>query len=372
MGKRRIVGTISSRRLSGASDKERTERNNDSRKEDDFDDDIDIFLKGDSEIIVEKTKDSNGDDVIILKSDSDIIDIPLPVVRKKLNSLFEVKDVNLTDLSKKHKDELQNITSIMSGLYNTNCYDEIIFQINEIFSKGGSNIKPGTVYSYFYGCKTRTDFSPYSCSPICAGSIQPTDMGNGWTVCDKFAILYDCDKGKFSLLNNPANKEDAYIFIPSDCKFLGFNAAEIKSLEKLGIKNVMIIVYDKNNASKINQTDAVFQPLVNVSINGGNTIEMPKVKQEIVDVVDSGKSSSSTANIIFWVFLIIIILLIIAALIYLIIIYTGKSKTEVKETREIKETRQKETQQRRRTTTRNNIYKELERNGNNPITEALT
>lgn len=364
MGRRRVVGTISSRKLSSNNSSDTISSESHKTL---LDDDIDIFLKGDSEILVEKIKDANGDDVIILKSDSDIIDIPLPVVRKKLTSLFEVKDVNLTELSKKHKDELQNITSIMSGLYNTNCYDEIIFQINDIFSKGGSNIKPGTVYSYFYGCKMRSDFSPFSCSPICAGSIQPTDMGNGWSVCNKFAILYDCEKGKFSLLNNPSNKEDAYIFIPVDCKFTGFNSQEIKSLEKLGIRNVMIISYDKNNASKTSHVDEVFRPIIEVSIDGLEAVPKQQVQQTVEKVENVvNQQNSSTGNIIFWVFLIIIILLIIGVLIYLIVVYSGKKTSGVQKREErIGETK-KSTKSKKKTS---DIYSELGRG--NSITEAL-
>lgn len=369
---RRVVGTIPLKKLSKSSSvSDNSSTDTSSLYNDNFGDDLDIFLKGDSEIIVEKTKDANGDDVIILKSESDIIDIPLPVVRKKLASLFEVKDVNLTELSKKHKDELQNITSIMSGLYNTNCYDEIIFQINEIFGKGGPDIKPGTVYSYFYGCKTRSDFSPYSCSPICAGSIQPTDMGNGWTVCDKFAILYDCDKNKFSLLNNPANKEEAYIFIPSGCKFNGFNTSEVKSLERLGVRSVMVIVYDKNNASKTEPMDTSFRPLIELTITSGavQTV-VDKVKEEIQNV--SNNNNQSTGSIVFWVFLIIIILLIIAALIYLIVAYSGKNKYPSSKN---SSSGRASMGQSSRGQQRVDLYKELGRgrnqSGGNAITEAL-
>lgn len=354
---RRVVGTIPLKKLSNASVSDKKEIVYDES----FNDDLDIFLKGDSEIIVEKSKDANGDDVIILKSESDIIDIPLPVVRKKLASLFEVKDVNLTELSKKHKDELQNITSIMSGLYNTNCYDEIIFQINEIFGKGGPEIKPGTVYSYFYGCKTRSDFSPYSCSPICAGSIQPTDMGNGWTVCDKFAILYDCDKGKFSLLNNPQNKENAYIFIQKGCKFTGFNIHEIKSLERLGVKNVMIVMYDKNNASKTEHIDTVFRPLIELAIEG---VTVQGVVEKVEEKVSNINNNQSTGNIVFWVFLIIIIILIIAALIYLIVVYSGKDGRKTRSSAGMTNKGQ----------SRVDLYKELGRNKGkkgNAITDAL-
>lgn len=220
-------------------------------------------VKGKDEYHIERKKDRSGEDVIILKSGSDVIDIPFSALKKKLLSLFEVRNTRLHDLSQEHGDELRSITTIMSSLYNTSCYNEVIELIDSIFSKGGNDIKPGTVYAYFYGCKVQTNFTPFSCSPLCSGSIQPVDMGNGWETCDKLTILFNGKNRQFSVMNNPQNKEDAYIYIENGSDLGVLTDAEKRSLAHLGVKRIKVISYDRNNrTSNVNDDFIAIEDIV--------------------------------------------------------------------------------------------------------------
>src|SRR5690606_29779201 len=142
--------------------------------------------KGSDEIILFKKRDETGGDVIVVKNGNQVLDIPLNSVKAKLKSLYEVRNVRISQLSKDHKEELSRLTTIMQALKNTSSYGELVSLIDEVFGRCRDTVLPGTVNAYFNGCRVRTNFTPFACSPVCSGSSQPVDMGEGWTVCDKY------------------------------------------------------------------------------------------------------------------------------------------------------------------------------------------
>jgi hypothetical protein len=225
----------------------------------------DYIIKGKEEYHIERKKDRSGDDIIILKSGTEIIDIPFSALKKKLMSLFEVRNTRLHDLSQSHKEELQSIITIMSSLYNTSCYNEVVELIDSIFSKGGDTVKPGSVYAYFYGCKIQTNFTPFSCSPVCAGSLQPIDMGSGWEICDKMTILFNSENRKFTIMNNPSNNEDAYIYVQNGSGFGSLTEAEKASLSKLGVKRIKVVSFD-STGTRTTDINSDFIPIEDINL----------------------------------------------------------------------------------------------------------
>jgi len=242
MVKRRHVNTISSGRFLKSSTPD-VELSNNSK----------IYTtKGGDEFILEKRRDETDGDTIVLKNGTEIINIPLSTIREKLKSLYEVRNVRISQLSAEHKEKFMNITTIMQGLRNTTSYNELISLIDEIFSKGTAVIVPGSINAYLNGCKVQTNFTPFACSPVCSGSTQPVDMGDGWAVCDKYTILFDEADSRFTVMNNPNDKEDAYIFVSSTDKFGGFTVNEKDALSSKGIKRVKIVSYDHTGKNTTN------------------------------------------------------------------------------------------------------------------------
>jgi len=315
MVRRRHVNTISSGKLLKSSSHDDDKSNNK------------IYTsKGSDEFLLDKRRDETGEDIIVLKSGTEIIDIPLSTIREKLVSLYEVRNVRISQLPEDHKEKFKNLTTIMQGLRNTSSYNELISLIDEVFSKGKNIILPGTINAYLNGCKVHTNFTPFACSPICSGSTQPVDMGDGWSMCDKYTILFDAKDNLFTIMNKPSNKEEAYIYISSNDKFTGFSNHEKDKLSEKGIKRVKIISYDQTGKNTTDISDD-FVPLENI-----------KTKIDKMGGT-SGNNGSTGENlggwyIFFWVVLAIIILLALALLIYFIVISSRKkNKTERKSTR---------------------------------------
>ncbi len=308
MVRRRHVNTISSGKLLKRS----------SPEDDQLHDQKIYTNKGGDDFILEKKRDETGGDVIVLKNGTEIIDIPLSTIREKLLCLYEVRNVRISQLSEEHRNKFMNLTTIMQGLRKTSSYNELISLIDEIFSKGTDVILPGTINAYLNGCKVQTNFTPFACSPICSGGIQPVDMGDGWSVCEKYTILFDLKDSRFTVMNNPSNKEDAFIFVSSSDKFIGFSVVEKEALIHKGIKRVKIVSYDQSGKNTVDVSDE-FTPLENIKTR----------IEEKVDKINTGSGGDDWSGwyIFFWVVLAIIVLLAIALLIYFIVISSQKKKT---------------------------------------------
>lgn len=309
VNKRRSVNTISSNRLLKSSATE----NGPPRAGKLY------TTKGGDDFTLEKKRDQTGGDTIVLKNGTEIIDIPLSSVREKLVALYEVRNVRISQLSVDHRQKFFNLTTIMQGLRNSSSYTELVSLIDEVFSKGTGVILPGTINAYLNGCKANTNFTPFACSPICSASAQPVDMGDGWTVCDKYTVLFDEKDSRFTMMNNPVDKEDAYIFVSSSERFVGFTASEKDALSSKGIKRVMIVSYDQTGKNTTNISDD-FVPLENIK----SKVEAKKPNNGSGG--GGGGSSWSGWYVFFWVVVIVIVLLAIALLIYFIVMATRKKK----------------------------------------------
>lgn len=269
--------------------------------------------KGNDEIILSKRRDETGGDVIVVKNGNQVLDIPLNSVKEKLRSLYEVRNVRISQLNKDHKDKLSRLTTIMQALKNTSSYGELVSLIDEVFGRSSDTVLPGTVNAYFNGCRVPTNFTPFACSPVCSGSAQPVDMGEGWSVCDKYTILYDESTSQITIMNNPVNKESAYIYISSNDKFIGFTEAERDALISKGIKKVKVVSYDHTGLNTSDVTEDFI------------SIDTIKIKNKTI------QTTSSTYTgwyIFFWVIIAIVIILILAMIIYFIVASVKKNKKE--------------------------------------------
>jgi hypothetical protein len=285
--------------------------------------------KGVDDFVVEKRLSDSGDEQIVLKSGGDVIDISISSMREKLRSLYDVRNTRISELSPKHRNIYDVVVSIMAGLNQTSCYNEVLNVIDEIFSKGGNKILPGTVYAYFYGCKVHSNFTPYSCSPVCSGSVQPINMGDGWVICDRYTLLYDIEDSKFTIMNDPNNKEDAYIFISSRVKFDGFTEPEKDVLRDNGIVRVKIVSYDGSGSNTTDLFDE-FVSLDDVATRQGNNFQITN------DDNENGYSDNYWYTIIFWVLIGILILLVIGFIIYLFV-YASKKNNKKKQDKKSEE-----------------------------------
>jgi hypothetical protein len=298
MGRRRYLNTISLN-TSHVPEEEKGEK--------------EYVEKGNDEIILSKRRDETGGDVIVVKNGNQVLDIPLNSVKDKLRSLYEVRNVRISQLNKDHKDKLSRLTTIMQALKNTSSYGELVSLIDEVFGRSSDTVLPGTVNAYFNGCRVRTNFTPFACSPVCSGSAQPVDMGEGWSVCDKYTILYDESTSQLTIMNNPTDKEHAYIYISSNDKFNGFTEAEKEALVSKGVRKIKVVSYDHTGLNTNDVTDDFI------------AIETVKIKSKVV------QSTSSTYTgwyIFFWVIIAIVIILIIALIIYFIVVSAKRGKKD--------------------------------------------
>lgn len=259
------------------------------------------FIKGDSSSSSDSSE-SSSSNVIILKHGEEVVTIYMDNIKEKLESLYEVRNVRIAQLSQEHKNKFISVTTVMNAVRNTSSYSKILSLINEIFSKASNNIIPGTVNAYFIGCKSFTNFTPFACSPVCSGSNQPVDMGDGWSVCDKYTILFEEKNNSFLFTNNPDNKEDAYIFISSSDNFKGFTAEEKKALSNKGIKRIKIVSYDQTGKNTVDITND-FTPLEDIKVR-------------VQDIVDGNSSSGNGWYIFLWVLLGLIVVLVIVLIIF--------------------------------------------------------
>jgi len=253
-------------------------------------------------------EDENVSDAIVLKGihpDGEVT-IDMRRVRECLHNLKNNRRMRISDLHDHLLHDFRHITQIVQAANGTQAYGAIYQHIREVFGElETKTVEVATIDAYFNGCVLRTSFNgPPSCSAICAGAIPPHPDVPGWEQCQHLVLIYD--NGNFITSNNVGNKSKAYIFIADNLQFKGFNDAEIKKLQAMGVQEVKIVRYSDGSSYSEEMND--FVPLNKVATNPSST--------------SSGSSSSSdpsstSSNSGWGIAIIIIIVIVVLILLFL-------------------------------------------------------
>jgi len=244
----------------------------------------------------QRSKNSEGEDVIVLKGDGghgEDLAINLNNIKASLSRLYKHRHSFIKDLKGDLHTEFRGMVDIIHILYSSAAYDHLHEIIVKVFGEV-NEVTPGTIGAYFAGCLVRTDFADNpGCSAVCAGAVPRGKGTPGWELCGKLAILYDAH-GSFTTLNNVDDKREAYIYIPEGVHFERFKSAELDALRGHGVEKAKIVRYSRDGRA-YHEISGQFTELGSVSTHSSN----------------QDQSSSSAA---FWVIALPLIILILIAL----------------------------------------------------------
>jgi len=153
-----------------------------------------------------------------------------------LQELSEYSNYFTKNLPENMKLKFNGIVRIMSVVYDSKIYSELMDIIKSFFNSQGV-IVPGTVGSFFVGCSVKDNFKgSITCNPKCAGSLK-NDLNDG--SCDIQVLIYL--ESQFKKLNH-VKSQRALIYIenPEFTKFTAQNIQELKNEDILFISLIFM------------------------------------------------------------------------------------------------------------------------------------
>lgn len=253
---------------------------------------------------------------IYVKGLNEDVSVNLSQFKQTLIQLKNKRDLYIAKLDPATKEMFNNVVSTIQLLYDSGAFPMVFNIIREVFSDV-TKVTPGTIGSYFSGCLVSNNFmgNP-SCSASCAASVPPPNGTDGWQFCDNLALLWD-GSGSFTTLNDPSNREDAYVFIPDNIPTPSLTANDIDKLKAYGIRRIQLVKYSDDGRSYTQVNDG-FKPLesfLNVGSTGstGNkSVAGSKSKS-----TNKQTSSAAAANAGITVLLIVLIILFLVVAIFI-------------------------------------------------------
>lgn len=222
-----------------------------------------------------------------------------------------------------------------------------------------SNISPGTLGSFLFGCTGDTygDVSNKFCSPLCVGSLLPSKQStltksNPISPFTDFASPSDtnddlCSVQVITIKGNKLFRDErsnihspnAYVFIEYPNTFNGLSRTQIDQLKQLGIKTVSVYdINERKHSVILNPTSVDQLPLndtpsstLNIpskesivpsilpinTINNVNTVDTAESIQDVntsnIDTSNNVKSGTSWTT---WIIVILIILLLLGLIVW--------------------------------------------------------
>lgn len=260
------------------------------------------------------SKSKSSGESIYVKGLNEDISVNLAQFKQTLLQLKEKRDLYISKLDPATKEMFNNVVSTIQLLYDSGAFPMVFNIVREVFSDV-TKVTPGTIGSYFNGCLVSNNFmgNP-SCAASCAASVPPPNGTDGWQFCDNLALLWD-GTGSFTTLNDPSNKEDAYVFMPNDVTMLSLTPDDVDKLKAYGIRRVQFVKYSDDGRSYTQVNDG-FRPLesfLNVapgSPTGDRSIKAPSKPK-------AAKQTSSAANAGITVLLIVLIILFLVVAIFI-------------------------------------------------------
>lgn len=193
-------------------------------------------------------------------------DFSMKFFRVYLNNLRPYSDYLISSLPPERVNELSDIINTRKILKGTKGYKLLLEEINKVFSDV-EIVKPNTIGSYFRGCFVNDNFPGNKvCNPRCSPGFLPEGEEEE---CESLVIIYQ--KGKFIVSNEIAETDgSAYIYVDGK-DFNGFKDSDIKALEDLEVKNVVLVygsIDGTNNYKEITGSLSLNQlPLLNKNRN---------------------------------------------------------------------------------------------------------
>ena len=194
---------------------------------------------------------------VVEKGHKNILKVDIGKFEQICLKFREKYDLKIKNLTGEDRADFDLVVNYVHLLYGTSYYSHLYEKVRKHF-RNVTNIRPGTLGSYFAGClngKDRNDIS-VGCSLGCAGSMPKPKEEDGWSFCDKAVIM--AEKGEngyiFSVVKpgeSQADFDPAYVFIEggnnkNSNKFTGFNKLEKANLKSLGCKKVKLVSYSED------------------------------------------------------------------------------------------------------------------------------
>lgn len=203
---------------------------------------------------------------------NDEISIDLAQFKATLEDVKIHRKERINSLNGKLKENYLMIVRVIGMVSNTETYGIIYEKIREVFPAcDGGRFEHGTIEAYFYGCLVPTDLKDNaSCSPVCAGALPPHPDTPGWEQCRYLVLIYNPQQHTFTPINNVDDKSKAIIYVPDGTPYNGFTAAEINSLNNMGVKSVKVIKYSSDGVHYSEQ-NATFVPVSDTTSNSSSS-----------------------------------------------------------------------------------------------------
>ena len=189
------------------------------------------------------------------KGHKNVVKVDLGKFDEICKKFREKLDLKIKNLSGSDKDDFELVISYVKMLYGTSYYNEFFDRVRKNF-KNVPGVKPGTVGGYFAGCLSSKNSKEKGCSINCVGSMPLPKDEEGWSFCDKAAILAEKSRnGYIFSVVKPADDETemnpAYVFVESSSlnEFDGFSESEKDYLRNLGCEKVKLVGYKSSGSS---------------------------------------------------------------------------------------------------------------------------
>ena len=261
-----------------------------------------FFIKGDPHPKVQSSSDSSpkfssDQNVFNVNTGNESLQFHRDSLRDSLQELKQYSHTYLINLDAEHTALLTSIGEVLRILYGTKVlYDLVLSDIRSYFADV-TNIKPGTVASFFVGCFNDSTFTgPVGCSPKCVASLQPTEGTPGYYNCEDLVLIYS--NSTFNSLNDK-HSTHAYIHI-EDVSFQGFIPSNIKQLRDAGVEKVSLAYTNPDGSYR-----EITSPL------SLDKVPMSAISPSTVDSSDTTPPPSSSGGVAIAIILIILIILLI-------------------------------------------------------------
>lgn len=238
--------------------------------------------------------------------------------KEMIRTISPYKYSKITELPANIGDMFSAIKVLISGAAGSNNKIELLASINDEIMKDVKieDIQPDTLVSKLIGCSIAPcDGITTGCSQLCAGSLHPPSELTGVVKCPDPVFLFNGLTFITLTYGSDSNSGKAYVYVSKD--FKGFGQSDIDALNRVGIKQIKLIVLDTDPSKCISVApDFVSLNLFMQTSSMTNSDAAQPMNKQSSNISIQADQSSSMSSWWWWILLIILLLILIGVGIY--------------------------------------------------------
>lgn len=164
-------------------------------------------------------------------------------LKDQIAELAPHRNTLIKDLPAPLQEKISMIGKVFGLMYASSFYPNLVGSVRSHFGDV-SEVKPGTVGGFFYGCFVPNGYSgPIHCSTECSGSIQPPNV-QGWETCND-SVFVLTEQGILESRNmTDSKKAILHVMTPA---FNGLTQSQIAEIRQRGIERMDINLVQANS-----------------------------------------------------------------------------------------------------------------------------